>query len=531
MDFKNMRDREFYIKDMQNVAVGMVDKLNKENKKLLRIRRKEAKEKGETLDENGIKYGYVNERKLALTSYIANFPESVNDECIKKLAEVKIGRYEGRSKAKAKGKKLEKNSERLGYYKPNFNEVYVADNGKFRVINDMNEKVLIHEMVHATSFVDLRINNESYPLNKVLEEGITEAKTQRIISSVEYRQLQEKYDIKPLYSSTYPNERIIALSIDIFTDGQLFKAHCEDGERFEKVLESVFSKSEKLKENCWLYGKRNFVTKSSQATINNTVNKIFNILLPLLREQEVTENNILHFTDLYNIAKNFQNIEGYKQFADVMFEKVKNFQFDGEVSKLMKEDGVVEGDTFEQKVAYLKWLDDKGLTKNNIEAKVKYQLIRHTIIKEEKMEAYYEEACAAKPKGALTEGDIWQKAGKIAEFRGDARILHEIEEYIKSSRKIKRSITKKEEEKLYDKKSGEYLPEKRLREIIEANSNNQAYLKLSEEEKLKYIKTLYQEDSLLCEVCEQKLNDLALAEKKKNDKWAKSVVGGMKYEK
>ena len=523
MDFKNKNERDFYIKDMQSLAIATIDKLNKENKELLRIRRKEAKDEGRKLDENGLKYGYVDERKLALTSYIATFPEYVNEERVKKLAEIKIGRFESHNKAKANNREPVREKYDLGYHHVKSNDIGIIDFGKSRVIGDIPMGTYIHEMIHTTSFGETLnkddVSRAEKLIYRLLEEGITEAKTQRIISSAEFRELAKQYDYKMVDGDkSYLAEQILAISLDILTDGKLFKEHCEDRESFDKVLTSVFNKVDGIESAIFLCSKCEFYDEDFIKFYENFEDAIY-FLLPYLEAKEVNNDNALQFTELFNLGSNLKRYTSrldkeLDNFRIAMLDKVKTYyEFSEDRNEVIK--AKAEENALKDNVTYLKWLDDKGFTKTNMYAKFLYSIGRDIANDNDKLALYYEEASAGKPKGAITEGDIWKKAKRIAYNRGDDSMMRQIDEKILENAD---NITKKEFQSRYDGMTGEYIPGRRILEIDEANRNNEAYKNMGIEDRVNYIKTMYGEDIYLGEHCDNILQDFSKLDEMKLDK-------------
>lgn len=460
--FNSEKEREFHIKDMQSLASICIDKLDSSNKKALRKSRRDSAVLGESPpNKTDYKYGFVNQRKIALFSYIANYPELVDDTRLGKLVNVWITRYDRES------------ADVDGNVQIGSNVIALKDKGKFGIIPSVIQQTLIHEMIHTTSFQNdaaneiINLADEEISKYTLLEEGIAEAKTQKILQSVEYREMCKKYGEEHLNVPVYYRERVIVNSLDLLADGKLFLAHGEDKVTFDNVLENALCNSAELKQALYTYAQYTFGKERSPEKALSGYQQFCNEAMVLLNKKDVTEQNVLQFASLADcisypaplgvimseesMCKYEENINN---FSEAMYTKVAMFDFDTtKLDEANAKFGEKPNKTTEETYEYLDWLDSTGLTKIDTYAKFVYMTNSNRLRMDKNLKIYYNEAKYNQPKGSMTEGDIWTKARKVAEFREDNETLGLINGIIAYRPGVQESITPKKspvEQDLYD---------------------------------------------------------------------------------
>lgn len=450
--FNSEKEREFHIKDMQSLASACIDKLESNSRNTMRKKKRDSVKLGLSLgNEANYKYGFVNQRKIALFSYIANYPELVDEEKLGKLVNVKITRYDNDSMNVDGKVEIASNS------------IALKKKGKFKVMPSIRQGTLIHELIHTTSFQNDAVNEIiTLPDNEIskytlLEEGITEAKTQKILQSVEYREMCKKYGEEQLNVPVYYRERVIANSLDLLADGKLFLAHGEDKVIFDNVLENALCNSAELKQALYTYAQYTFGKEKSPEKALSGYQQFCNEAILLLNKKDITEQNVLQFASLVDCISypaplgaimSEESMCKYEEdiynFSEAMYTKVAMFDFDTtKLDEANAKFGEKPNKTTEETYEYLDWLDSTGLTKTDTYAKFVYMRNSNRLRMDKNLKMYYNEATYGQPKGSMTEGDIWTKARKVAEFREDNETLGLINSIITYRPGVKESITPK----------------------------------------------------------------------------------------
>jgi len=450
--FKNEKEKQSFVEEMQKLAINNIDFKYTDSRNTLKEMRSLRRATGWPMgDENVSVYKYVGERKIALLSYIANFPEYVDEAMVNKMSATEIVRYD----------RTEQEAE--GYTEFGKNIVNLKYRGKFAEIENMPQEFYIHETIHTTSFWNKcdkelkKMPAVEVNIYHVLEEGITQAKTEKIMSSVEFRELCKQFDIKKSKHPIYEEEQIIASSLDILNGGELFYAHCQDREKFDNVLKDIFSKEQKLK--FWLsrfaqnkYGENPSLPKATYA-----FQQYCNELLPIIGKSNVSQDNVLQILNMYHCTDRAiclayelpeEMVDSYcadmDNFKDVLYNMLEGFEFDKTaITKVQENSGKECGTTCEDMRDYLNWLDETGLTKTDTYAKFLYQKLSNELRIDDNMRLYYNEAMSTRLKKNATEGDIWAKASEIAKFREDNESFAYINMLIQGKIELKNSITPK----------------------------------------------------------------------------------------
>ncbi|MGN1227955.1 MAG: hypothetical protein ACI4TX_04860, partial [Christensenellales bacterium] len=195
--FKNEQEKNEYIKNMQAYVVNSLRKISK--------------------DRNG--YDFEKEHTIALLSYIAVYPQLSSKETIDKLINLDLKTFP-----------YDVNNKDIGYTSHGSNEIKFAqsENAKHLNVEKVNINVIIHEMIHKTSY---RQKQRTYnDFERLFEEGETDNKTCTILSSPEYREICKAYNYNEKVNySAYNSERVLTGLIDILFDGELSNSQIAGG--------------------------------------------------------------------------------------------------------------------------------------------------------------------------------------------------------------------------------------------------------------------------------------------------------------
>jgi len=471
--------------------------------------------KNKKLDERGkVKYDHSKQRKVALMSYIANFPEEVDEDKIKTLAEFGIRRYEP-SETSA-----------WSYVTFGTDVINFKNQGKFRVLEEIPQQLYLHEMLHTTSCWfnfsgDLvKLPNSERAIYAAIEEGVVESKAQRILRSSEFREMCRQNEILPINYVAYPMEQVFANVLDLLVDGQLFDAFCTTREEYDKALRSAFAQNPEMESIISmhaLYGLRG--EYKDYEKVMEQYGQFCECVAPLLEQKTVTKDNIIQMAYLRDCVKNGGLYYGKAwleydeeltqqlgKLVEVLDKKIDNFEFDKTMlTDAEKKSGKKRGEDWAKNYDYLMWLDSTGLTKVDTYAQYVHYTTYEIIKPRYNAMLYCAEAESNEVKGRRNDFEIWEKAEKIAEHRNDLEnlryISNAIDNYVdENGSRVARTPQVPE----WSAEEQKAMAKKRLELILKQNKNNAVFNEMSKEEKIHYLANLNADDDVLRDVI---LND------------------------
>ena len=168
-------------------------------------------------------YDFSKERKIALCSLIANFPQYFNKELIIKMADMPLKTFTRESQG-----------EQEGYYQEGVDSIFIRRRIKVNEFNEINIDAVIHEMIHSMSVFCRNFTDGG---NSFFEEGFTQVKTDDVLSSNIFREFCKKYNYKPfLVESDYEFECAVVRILNVISNGKFLDMQMQDKAEFFKFI-------------------------------------------------------------------------------------------------------------------------------------------------------------------------------------------------------------------------------------------------------------------------------------------------------
>lgn len=435
--FETIEDRDEYIKQMQLYALQQIEN-NAKNKK----------------------YQYVTERKVALLSYIAVMPECVSPEQIDKLANLK---FETFSHIKKKNNRISQKDKKLIEISDNRNvdyfdgvnphgeqEIWVKERFKIDGLQNINIDSIIHEMMHKTSYRDVKRNK--YLFETFFEEGVVQNKTEKIISSPQFRQICKHFDYDYRFycyeiDDLYQLETAVVDILDIATDNYLSN-NFNSGDL--QIIEYFNNNSNLLQDiqQIYLLQQQSESLKSiSQDNISNknqyyeTINKTFqvsnkvaNYAISFLNDDNITYENLpkLHkafykldkyFNTFTQIYKEIKLDKAFLKSRDIIYELADEYIFTDDFNKLLKD----KKHKIEKEMEKLNTQDVIENYKYNILDKKIYQ----ELMRDKYVYTALEQIINKKHTPSASLADTYERASKLANLQKDVQIANHLKQEAK----------------------------------------------------------------------------------------------------